>query len=229
MASKELLLKDLDANGKHIENLGVPNAALDATYTELTTPALPVGTTNAPGTSFIASAEDHTHEGVHGVKANGGTVAVGDVNLVDGSGITITKVGNDFTIAQSSGSTNKITGTHDGAAYSIGVTEEIIREFYVNFDDAPGATIKAMLAAIVKSDGTAVATYNLRTGATAPGSTAGSTVRATITTTSATEVGGENLGSSFANPTGNKFVQITAQSDTALIKSYIRGINFSIG
>ncbi len=227
MASKELLLKVLDANGKEIENLGVPTAAGSATYTDNTTGPAPVGAQDA-GNSLLAAPVDHSHEGVHGVGVDGDPVATGDINLVSGTGIEVTRVGQDITIAVAAGSSNKVTGTHDGAAYSIGVGEDIIREFSVNFDDAPGAMITAMLAAIVKASA-GEGTFNLRVGATNPGSTVGSTVRATFTTSSATEVQAENAGAAFANPTGRKLVQITANNDTALAKSFIRGINFSIG
>src|SRR4051812_31980614 len=197
MASKELLLKVLDADGHEIENLGVPTAPGSATYTDNATGPTDVGT-QAPGTSLLAAPADHSHEGVHGVGVDGGAVATGDLNIVSGAGVTVTRVGQDITIAQAAGSSNKVTGVHDGAAYSIGIGEEIIREFNVNFDDAPGATVTAMLAAIVKQNGAGVATYNLRVGATAPGSVAGSTVRATFTSTSATEEMKEAAGASFA-------------------------------
>lgn len=228
MASAELLLKELDANGKEISNLGAPTAANSATYTDNATGPADVGATS-PGSSLLAAPADHSHEGVHGVGVDGGGVATGDINIVSGSGIAVSRTGQDITIAQAPGSSNKVTGVHDGAAYSKGIGEEIIREFSINFDDAPAASVTAMLAAIVKQNGAGAATYNLRVGATNPGSTAGSTVRATFTTTSATEVQAENAGSAFANPTGRKLVQITANNDTALAKSYIRGIHFSIG
>ncbi len=228
MASFELLQKPLDANGKVISNLGVPTTEKDATYTDLVTDPADVGATAAPGTSKLAAPADHVHEAVHGIGVDGGAVVSGDVNFVSGSGIAVEIDGNDIIISAAPGSVNKINLTHEGAAYNVGTTEDIIREFYVNFDDAGAASIKVMLAAIVKADA-GIGSFSVYTGATAPGSTAGGTVRATITTTGGAEELKENLGAAFANPGGNKLVQITADNDTALAKSFIRGISVSIG
>lgn len=226
--SAELLLKTLDANGHEIESLGTPTAPQSATYTDNATEPAPIGSASDPGTSFVAAAQDHTHEGIHSVHVDGDGGVAGDVNLVSGDGIEITRTGPNITIKQASGSTNKITIGHDGAAYSKGIGEEIIREFHVNFDDAGASSIKAMLAAIVKASA-GVGTYSVHVGATAPGDIAGSTVRATFTTSSTTEELKEVLGSAFANPGGHKLVQITANNDNAAGKSFIRGINISFG
>jgi hypothetical protein len=228
MPSKELLLKGLDADNHEIESLGTPTAAKSATYTELTMPASDVADTAHPGTSFVAAAADHVHEGVHGVAVNGGSVALGDINLVDGDGIAISRTGNDISFSAGAGSLNKVTLGHDGAAYSVGVGEEIIREWLVNFDDCGASSIKAMLAAIVKVS-TGIGTYNLRIGATAPGAVTGSTVHATFTHNAATEAMKENLGTAFANPGGRQLVQVTANGDTAGSKNQIRGIHLSLG
>lgn len=227
MASKELLLKVLDANGKEIESLGTPSAAGSATFTDNTTAPEPVGS-STPGSSFVAAAQDHTHEGVHGVGVDGDPVATGDINLVSGPGITIERVGQDIVVGTADGARNKISLSHDGAAYSIGVGEDVIREWLINFGDAPGAQVTAMLAAIVKASA-GVGTFKLRVGATAPGAVAGSSVVATFTSTSATEEMKENVGAPFANPTGFKLVQVTATNDTANAKSQIRGVAVSIG
>lgn len=227
MASVELLQRKLDADGNEISNLGTPTAPQSATYTDLATQPSDVGAAS-PGSSLLAAPADHSHEGVHGVGVDGGAVATGDVNLVSGPGISLQRVGQDITIATSPGSTNKVTISHEGAAYVPGTSESIVREWLVNFDDAGAASIKAMLAAIVKASG-GLGTYKLWVGATAPGATAGGTVRATFTTSSTTEEMKENLGASFANPGGQKLVQLTAVNDTANEKSYIRGIQISLG
>ncbi len=228
MASKELLLKVLDANQKEIESLGTPTAPHSATYTDNSTTPEPVGEEASAGSSFVAAAQDHTHEGVHGVGVDGDPVATGDINLVSGPGVTIERIGQNIVVGTADGATNKISLSHDGAAYSIGTDEDIIREWPVNFGDAPGAQVKAMLAAIVKASA-GIGTFKLRVGATAPGAVAGSSVVATFTSASQTEEMKENVGAAFANPTGFKLVQVTATNDTALAKSQIRGIAVSIG
>ncbi len=165
--SKELLLRNLDADGKEIESLGTPTAPQSATFTDNATPTEPVGATSDPGASFVAAAQDHTHEGIHSIHVDGDGGVLGDVNLVSGDGIEIDRSGPNITIKQAGGSTNKITLAHEGAAYSKGVGEEIIREFLVNFDDAGAVNVKAMLAALVKASA-GIGTYSLRVGATAP-------------------------------------------------------------
>jgi hypothetical protein len=135
----------------------------------------------------------------------------------------------DHSHPAASGTLNKVGLDYAGAGYSVGIGEEILREWLVNFDDATATQIKVFLSGIVKVSAAGTATYNVRVGATAPGATTGSTVHATFTSTSTTEEMKEILGSAFANPTGQKLVQVTADNDTAAVKSYIRGIQVTIG
>ncbi len=227
MPSKELLLKTLDANQKELQNILPPTQAGSATTTDNTTDPSAVGVA-APGSSLLAAPADHTHEGVHGVGVDGDVVATGDLNLVSGDGVLVERVGQNITFSAAPGSLNKLTLAHDGAAYSEGIGEEVIREWYVNFDDCGSSTITAMLAAIVLASA-GVGTFNLRVGATTPGAIAGSAVHATFTSTSTTEEMKENAGATFANPTGRKLVQVTANNDTVAARSQIRGIQVSLG
>ncbi len=228
MASAELLLKTLDADGNEIQNVGTPTQPGSATTTDNTTAPSDVGAVAAPGTSWLAAPADHTHEGLHSIAADANPALVGDATLASGAGIVLAQAGNVITVNADASLLNKVTFAHDGAAYSVGIGEEILREILVNFDDAASANIKVMLAGIVKASAGA-GTFNVRVGATAAGATTGSTVRATFSSTSATEELKEILGSAFANPGGRKLVQITSNNDTAGAKSYIRGINVSIG
>ena len=57
-----------------------------------------VASASAKGTSARVAHMDHTHEGVHSIFKTGDSQVVGDVELSPGAGITITRVGNKFTI-----------------------------------------------------------------------------------------------------------------------------------
>lgn len=218
----------LSMENNRITNLGTPTAANDATKTDNTTaPADPAATASA-GSSFLASPANHVHQGVHSVRSDSAAQIYGDVRLVSGTGIALSQSGQDITVAASGASVNKITQAEDRQVSVTGTTEEIVAEFNLNFDDAPGANIQVRLSAIVKvAAGTG--TYRVRTGATTPGSTAGSTIRSTVTSTSTSFEKQTNLGSSFANPAGQQIVQVTAVNDTAATKSTIRGYSVTIG
>jgi hypothetical protein len=227
----DVLQRILDCDTNRIINLGNPIAANDATKTDNSTAPANPASAAAAGSSYYASPADHVHQGVHGVQENGGAIAYGDVNLKDGGGIAITKSGNDFTISSVASATNKITWAEDGEKYVVGVTEEIVYEYNMNLDDCGGGSgnnIVARLSALVKASA-GTATFKLYVGATAPGSTAGGTTRATFTSTSATWEKKSNAGAAFANPGGEVLVQITAVADLAGRKAYIRGIQGAIG
>jgi len=221
------LQRILDANSNRIINVGTPTAANDATTTDNATNPAPVGGTAVPGSSFKAAAQDHAHVGVHSIHADANPNLVGDVQLASGTGVTLAQAGNVITVATSGGAVNKVTFAEDIMGYVDGASEQILREYLVNFDDAGGATIQARLSGIVKVAG-GTGTYKLWVGATAPGSTTGGTTRATITTASTTDDMQTNLGAGFANPTGAKLVQITAVNSGAN-KSFLRGFSCSLG
>jgi hypothetical protein len=231
MASADVLQRLLDANSNRIANLGTPTTANDATHTDNTTaPANPAASATA-GVSLLAAAQDHVHQAVHSVHADANAQLNGDVQFVSGSGISLTQVGQAITVTAASGAVNKLTVGEESQKYSSTNTEDILAEYALSFDDlefGTGANIQARLTGIVKVAG-GTGTYNLRVGATNPGSTTGSTVRATFNTSSTTEVVLQNLGSAFTNPTGVVVVQITGQNGTASMKSYIRGFEISIG
>jgi hypothetical protein len=61
MASRDALLRPLDAAGQPIRNLGVPTVAGDATFTDLASVPRPSSVTGSPGTSLLAAPADHAH------------------------------------------------------------------------------------------------------------------------------------------------------------------------
>lgn len=227
----DLLQKQLDANSQRISGLGNPTTANDATFTDnATAPSNPTATASS-GSSFKAAPADHVHQAVHSVKADSNPQLNGDVQLVSGSGVSLTQVGQVITVAVTGGLVNKLTWSEEAAGYSSSNAEEIIREWVVNLDDAgtgAGPNIQCRMSAIVKTPA-GVATYKMYVGATAPGATAGATVRATFTTSSTTEVTASNQGAAFANPGGQAIVQLVSVSNTVSTKCFSRGTSFSIG
>lgn len=61
--------------------------------------ATSVGSANVKGTSARVSHEDHAHQGVHSISKSGSADLFGDVDLVEGSDISITQVDQNITIA----------------------------------------------------------------------------------------------------------------------------------
>lgn len=231
MAAADVLQRLLDANGNRIAGLATPTTANDATITDNTTaPQNPAAAASA-GASFLAAPANHVHQGVHSVHADALANLFGDVQLVSGSGITLSTAGNAITVTASGGSVNKVTFAEECQKYSTTTTTDILAEWAISFDDVDfglAGNIQARLTGIVKVQG-GTGTYNLYVGATAPGSTTGATVRATLSTASTTEVVLQNLGSAFTNPTGVVIVQLTGSNGTASTKSYIRGFEVAIG
>ncbi|HVT61988.1 MAG TPA: hypothetical protein VHD33_00670 [Legionellaceae bacterium] len=231
MASADVLQRLLDANGNRIANIGAPTTANDATHTDNTTnPSNPAAAASA-GTSLLAAPADHVHQAVHSIKADSNAQLNGDVQLASGSGVTLSQVGQVITFSASGGSVNKLTVTEESQKYSSTNTEDILAEYALSFDDlefGTSANIQARLSGIIKVGG-GTGTFNLRVGATSPGATTGSTIRATLSTASTSEVALQNLGAAFANPQGVVIVQVTAQNSIASTKCYIRGFEISIG
>ena len=231
MASADVLQRVLDANSNRIANVGTPTTANDATHTDNTTAPVNPAAVASAGVSLLAAAQDHVHQAVHSIHADSNANLNGDVQLVSGSGISLSQVGQAITVTAAGGAVNKLTIGEESQKYSTTNTEDILAEYALSFDDlefGTGANIQARLSGIVKVGG-GTGTYNLRVGATAPGATTGSTVRAVLTTSSTSEVVLQNLGSAFANPTGVVIVQVTGQNGTASQKCFIRGFEISIG
>lgn len=228
MAGIDEAQRQLDMAALRISNLGTPTTANDATFTDNTTaPANPAAAASA-GASFQAAPANHVHQGVHSVHSDAAANIYGDVRLVSGSGISLSQSGQDITVTASGGSVNKVTLGEDRQSYNIGTAEDILAEFNVNFDDAGGATIQARLSAIVKASA-GTGSFRIYTGATAPGSTAGGTVRATVTTVSTAFEQQTNLGASFANPGGQRLVQITAANSGGGNRNTMRGLQIALG
>lgn len=63
----------------------------------------PVQSTADPGVSALWSRDDHAHEGLHSIDADGAGPLVGDVTITAGPGISTTTLGNDITITALAG------------------------------------------------------------------------------------------------------------------------------
>ena len=61
MSARDVLQRPLDAGNHVVGNLGTPEAARDATFTDLSSSPKPVARGAAPGTSLLASPADHEH------------------------------------------------------------------------------------------------------------------------------------------------------------------------
>lgn len=231
MASADVLQRLLDANSNRIANVGTPTTASDATITDnATAPQNPTNTASA-GASFLAAPANHVHQAVHSLHADASANIFGDIQLVSGTGVSLSQVGQVITVAAAAGMVNKVTFAEESQKYSSTNTEDILAEYVINFDDAgtgAGPNIQARLSAIIKCPA-GTATFKLYVGATAVGATTGGTARATITTSSTSEVIQANLGSAFANPGGSVIVQITGSNSTVSTKSFIRGLSVSLG
>jgi hypothetical protein len=231
MAAADVLQRILDAAGNRIANIGTPTTAGDATKTDNSTAPADPAAAAAAGTSLLAAPADHVHQGLHSLHADASANIYGNARLVSGTGVNLSQSGQDITISAAGGSVNKITFAEESQMYASTNTEDILAEYEANFDDigtAVAGNIQARLTGIVKVQG-GTGTYKLYVGATAPGSTAGGTVRATFTSTSTTDESKTNLGSAFSNPGGAVLVQLVAVNGTVAQKSYIRGFEIAIG
>src|ERR1022692_2226438 len=118
MASVDVLQRLIDANSNRIANVGTPTTASDATITDnATSPQNPAAAASA-GASFLAAPANHVHQAVHSVHADALTNLFGDVQLVSGSGITLSSAGNAITVTASGGSVNKVTIGEESQKYS---------------------------------------------------------------------------------------------------------------
>ena len=61
MSAHDVLQRPLDATGHVVSNLGIPVAAKDATYTDVTSLPMAVAGEALPGTSLLAAPADHVH------------------------------------------------------------------------------------------------------------------------------------------------------------------------
>jgi len=230
MAVKQIATEPLDLASADAS--GAPLVATDATHVDAATSPAVVASASAPGSSVLASPADHEHEGVHSVYSDANPQLTGDVQLVSGTGIALTQLGNVITVAASSGAVNKVTWADDREKSNVGNVEEILFEWLVNFDDAGSgapANIQARLTAFVASTPAGVGTFNLYVGAAAKGSTVGGTVRAVITANAAAFAQKSNLGAAWANPGGMQIVQLAAVNSAVGNKNKIQGLSIAIG
>ncbi len=93
--------------------------------------------------------------------------------------------------------------------------EEILYEEPMDLDAlAVGTPISARWSAVVAVSLASTGTFRLYVGAATPGSTAGGTVRATLTTSSLAAALASAAGAAFLNPGGKVLVQITGINNT---------------
>jgi hypothetical protein len=192
-----------------------PTAAGDATHVDNTTPpglVTKVAATKSQGSSLLAARADHAHGGVS--------------SIIAGAGIAVDAAKGDVTISTAPGLGNKLTLSHVGELSQSGVTEQLIYEENVNFDDIPTGNIEARLTALTMA-ATGAETFNLRVGGTI-GAIDG-TIRATVGGAVGAWAQVTNKGAAFANPTGQQLVKITALNADAGGTGRIRGISIAIG
>jgi hypothetical protein len=209
-SARDLQQRDLDAGGFEVLNIADPTAAGSATKVGAAIAA--VGAANAPGTSFKAAAEDHIHAGVNAV--------------LPGSGIAVSApdVQGRVTVSRTPGGADAVIATLDADAEKTvtGTAEQVMFEWNINFDDLAGANILATLSGLVKADSGSTGNFNLRVGGTigAPDGT----VRASFSTSNATFIQKTSTGASFAKPSGQTLVKVTAVDSAAGQVSHIRGV-----
>lgn len=84
-----------------------------------------VGSGGAAGSGSTPSKNDHAHKGVHSLAKSGDTALYGDVTLSEGSGIAITRTGNDLQIASaSSGKYRQFVYEVSGGNFSFVIDED---------------------------------------------------------------------------------------------------------
>lgn len=120
-------------------------------------------------------------------------------------------------------------GEDEGRSATVAQGEVIVYEYEENFDDATPLQVVARLSGIVRDDGGGTGFFRIYTGATGPGSTAGATLRATMTTIAAADETQTAVSAAFANPGGKVLVQVTAQSVGAASTARIRGMSLKVG
>jgi hypothetical protein len=120
----------------------------------------------------------------------------------------------------------------DEAKAVIGNTEVILYEYVQDLTVLPPAgLITVEINGIVDCSGGPAqsAEFRVYVGATAPGDTTGSTMRATVTTVSAAEESVSAPGVAFANPGGKQIIQVTGVCSDGRSVGNIRGITLNIG
>jgi hypothetical protein len=85
-----------------------------------------IASAGAVGTGTLPARVDHTHKGVFTVKKSGGDDIHGSILLAEGSGITITQVGNTLTLAATATSHNLLSATHPDCAVGTVVRGDVI-------------------------------------------------------------------------------------------------------
>jgi hypothetical protein len=115
--------------------------------------------------------------------------------------------------AGASGTPQLTTGPLGGpsAGYDDTGTEQVVDQFWVNFDALPG-TVTIQLIADCFTTGAATGTYRIRVGGTR-GNADGTLVGTPATATTGTPTQ-KSISATIANPTGIRYLTVTAQTDT---------------
>lgn len=159
LVSDKIVVGELLATNATIDNLMATNATIDnldvktvTTTGGITLPAssfstIPssVGLLNQIGSANLSPSQfatgDHVHQGVHSLSTSTGldqTQTYGDIKIVSGSGITIDKVIQDFTI-NNTGTYRKYVA---GETITIGSCTSVLNGLaYQGFSDTPSKTI----------------------------------------------------------------------------------------
>jgi hypothetical protein len=109
------------------------------------------------------------------------------------------------------------------------IDEGILYEWEVNLIGLP-ALVTVELMGIIKSNLTDAfpVTFNAYLGSITPRNTIGGTLRATLSTASASEIRANNIGAAFVNPGGHCLLQVTGKILDNLHHAYIRGVGLVI-
>lgn len=107
----------------------------------------------------------------------------------------------------------------------VGVSEELLAEFTVDFASLTPSLLYPKLSALTKQTGGATGTYRMRVGGTQ--GVADGTVVATITTTQAAYPVTPDVvtGASYGNPAAPRLVKITGAASSVGQTARIKGIN----
>lgn len=156
-------------------------------------------------------------DGVSLQAATSGTPAAPGVQLVVGPAGSAGPQGEKGS-AGASGTPQWTSRLATSEGYDDTGTESVVDQFWIDFDSLP-ATITIELIADFYTTGGATGTYRVRVGGT-KGNADGSVVGSPVTTASGTPTR-LSLAATISNPTGTKYLTVTAQTGTAPEKAVI--------
>ena len=113
----------------------------------------------------------------------------------------------------------------DWQAYVVGASEQLLREFTLDFSELTPALLVCRLVALTQQSGGASGVYRVRIGGT-PGAADGTEV-ATLNVTNAAYPSTPDsvIGGSFANPVAKRLVKVTGNASIGGATARIRGVH----